>query len=103
MPIVRQLIPGLSALMGVWVFLSFAGVMFNAGNAGFWTTSLISALLASVVLMPILVVLHHATAQGDRTAREAPAAFTSETPDPVGPTPRSPAASPARPEPADGE
>lgn len=60
MKTIRKLIFALSALMAVWVMGSFVGVMFNAANAGFWTTSLMWALLASVVVMPALVVAHHA-------------------------------------------
>ena len=104
MTIVRFLIPGLSALMGIWVVLSFAGVMFNPGNAGFWTTSLVSALLASVLVMPVLVIVHHATSQRDArpTARPAPS-FSTESPDLIDPTPQSSDSSPSRREPASGQ
>jgi type VI protein secretion system component VasK len=69
MKTIRKLIFVLSALMGVWVIGSFVGVMFNVANAGFWTTSLMWALLASVIVMPALVVAHHANNR--RAARKA--------------------------------
>jgi hypothetical protein len=98
MTIVRSLVPGLSALLAAWVVLSFAGVMFNPGNAGFWTTSLISSLLASVLIMPVLVIVHHATKRADtRKATERAPSFTRETPNVGRETSPSPApASPPR-------
>lgn len=68
MKIVRKLIVVLGFLMGAWVVASFAGVMINAGNPGFWTTSLMWSLLASVVVMPGLVVAHHANKSAERRA-----------------------------------
>lgn len=86
MKIVRQIIIGLSVLVGCWVGISFVGVMFNIGNAEFWTVSLMWALLASVFVMPGLVIAHHAS---QRTRKQAerehaqrtmqPTAFVDET------------------------
>jgi len=69
MKVIRQFILTLSFLMGVWVIGSFVGVMFNAANAGFWTTSLMWSLLASVLVMPALVIMHHANNR--RASRKA--------------------------------
>jgi hypothetical protein len=66
----RQIILALSVVMGLWVIGSFVGVMFNVTNAGFWTTSLMWSLLASVLVMPALVVAHHATNRAERRAAE---------------------------------
>jgi hypothetical protein len=58
---VRKLIPVLAGLVGLWVIGSFVGVMLNLSDADFWTTSLMWSLLTSLLVMPGLVVLHHAT------------------------------------------
>ena len=86
MKLVRQIIIGLSVLIGFWVGASFIGVMFEVGNAEFWTVSLMWALLASVVVMPGLVIAHHASKQAQtraereeaRRAIEQPAPFVDE-------------------------
>ena len=70
MKTIRRMILGLSAFMAAWVILSFVGVMFNTGNAGLWTTSLMWSLLASVLVMPGLVVAHHATNRAERKAAQ---------------------------------
>jgi len=54
--------------MAFWVIASFAGVMVNAGDVGFWTTSLMWSLLASVIVMPGLVVAHHASKNAEKRA-----------------------------------
>ena len=46
--------------MAIWVLSSFAGLMINPSNAEIWTTSLMWSLLSSLIVMPILVVVHHA-------------------------------------------
>ena len=83
MKIIRKLIPLLAGLVGIWVIGSFIGVMLNLSNADFWTRSLMWSLLASMLVMPGLVVLHHATqgrqksvADGEASADEQ-AASTS--------------------------
>jgi hypothetical protein len=83
MKIIRKLIPVLGLFMGVWVLASFGGVMFNVTNAGFWTTSLMWSLLASLLIMPGLVVLHHATASAGKPAPDRPSSHPSlqEQPD----------------------
>jgi glucose dehydrogenase len=77
---IRRLIKGLTILMTVWVMLSFVGVMFNPANAGVWTTSLMWSLIASVVVMPGLVVAHHANerAARKRAAESARASLESQ-------------------------
>lgn len=86
MTIMRYVVPGLSSLMGAWVLASFAGVMFNPGNAGIWTTSLVWSLLASLLVMPTLVIVHHAINRAEqrrareRRARPSPPASPRENP-----------------------
>lgn len=75
---VRHIIWSLSVLMGVWVIVSFAGVMFNTGNAEIWTTSLMWALLASLVVMPGLVIAHHMRQNAERKARPSHSADSEE-------------------------
>lgn len=78
MKTIRRSIVGLSALMAAWVAISFIGVMFNTGNAGFWTTSLMWSLLASVLVMPTLVIAHHATNRAERADREEGQEYSDE-------------------------
>lgn len=68
MQVIRKIILGLSVFMGIWVAGSFVGVMINVGNAEFWTASLMWSLLASVMIMPGLVIAHHARTQAKRRA-----------------------------------
>lgn len=58
---VRRLIYLFSSIIGLWVFVSFAGAMVNAANADFWTTSLMWALLCCLLVMPALVMVNHAS------------------------------------------
>jgi membrane protein implicated in regulation of membrane protease activity len=72
MKIVRQLIIGTSVFIAAWVGLSFIAVMLNTGNADFWTTSLVWSLLACIVVMPGLVIAHHANERAEtRRAQQA--------------------------------
>jgi hypothetical protein len=68
MKTIRRVIFMTGVLIGVWVASSFVGVMFDTGNAEFWTTSLMWGLLASIVVMPALVVAHHANERALRKA-----------------------------------
>lgn len=77
---VRQIILTLSFLMGLWVIGSFVGVMLNVSNPGFWTTSLMWSLLASVLVMPALVVAHHANTR--RATRKAAEQRANQAPPP---------------------
>lgn len=58
---VRRLITSLIAFIGVWVLVSFAGVMFDGANAGLWVSSLMWSLLSALVVMPMLMVASHAS------------------------------------------
>jgi len=58
---VRKIIIGSFYFIGSWVIASFVGVMFNPSNAGLWTTSLMWSLLASLLVMPGLVLVYHAS------------------------------------------
>jgi hypothetical protein len=60
---VRRLILALSAFIGVWVLVSFGGAMFDSANAAFWSSSLMWALLSSLIVMPALVMVNHASTQ----------------------------------------
>lgn len=73
---IRKLIPILAILMGLWVMASFVGVMLNVSNADFWTTSLMWSLLASLLVMPALVMMHHATYEMP-TTQEQPSGVAS--------------------------
>lgn len=70
---VRRLILALSGVIGVWVLVSFAGAMFDSGNAAFWSSSLMWALLSCLIVMPALVVVNHASTQSEKkAARQQP-------------------------------
>lgn len=58
---VRRLILALSGVIGVWVLVSFGGAMFDSANAAFWSGSLMWALLSSLIVMPALVMVNHAS------------------------------------------
>jgi len=82
MKIARQIIIGLSVFIGFWVGLSFIGVMFDIGNAEFWTVSLMWGLLASVIVMPGLVIVHHASRRAQARAEREDAREAVEQPAP---------------------
>jgi ABC-type transport system involved in cytochrome bd biosynthesis fused ATPase/permease subunit len=84
MRFLRVLVPTLSALIASWVFVSFAGLMVNPASAGTWTTSLMWALLSSLVVMPILVVVHHMRVNAEQTtsAPESPSEEAADAPRP---------------------
>ena len=68
---VRRLIVALSAFIGIWVLVSFGGAMFDSGNAAFWSSSLMWSLLSSLIVMPALVMVNHASTKASRkTARK---------------------------------
>jgi len=52
----RRLIGFISAAVGLWMLISFAAVMLGAPHAAFWTSSLMWALLASMLLFPALLM-----------------------------------------------
>ena len=70
MKIIHKLIPVLGILMGLWVMGSFGGVMLNLSNAEFWTSSLMWSLLASLLVMPALVFVYHASSQPGKPTLE---------------------------------
>jgi hypothetical protein len=68
---VRRLIIALSAFIGIWVLVSFTGAMVDSANASFWSSSLMWSLLSSLIVMPALVMVNHASTQASRkTAQE---------------------------------
>ena len=71
---VRRLILVLSGFIGAWMLASFAGVMFDSGNAAFWSTSLMWSLLSSLIIMPALVMVNHASkkASKNKAAQSSP-------------------------------
>jgi len=52
----RRLISSIGAAVVFWLTTSFAAVMLGAPHAGFWTSSLMWALLASLLLFPALLM-----------------------------------------------
>jgi hypothetical protein len=51
----QRLFQILAALVGLWLFSSFVGVMFDPMRAQLWTQSLMWALLSSVTLAPVFL------------------------------------------------
>jgi hypothetical protein len=76
---VRRLILALSTFIGAWVLVSFGGAMFDSANAAFWSSSLMWALLSSLIVMPALVMANHATTQASRKKKKARQQPTPET------------------------
>jgi len=59
----RRLIFALSVGISIWVLGSFAGTMVDPAHSGFWTASLMWALLTSLLLSPALLVAADAGAR----------------------------------------
>ncbi|PSQ95815.1 MAG: hypothetical protein BRD55_09315 [Bacteroidetes bacterium SW_9_63_38] len=64
----QRLFQILAALVGTWLFSSFAGVMFDPIRAQIWTQSLMWALLASVTLAPVFLFVGTASESSSSTA-----------------------------------
>jgi hypothetical protein len=62
----RRLIGFICAAVGLWTMTSFAAVMIGAPHAAFWTSSLMWALLASMLLFPALLMAWLGTDTGPR-------------------------------------
>ncbi len=76
---IRKIILGVSYFVGAWVLTSFIGVMFNPSNAGIWTSSLMWALLASLIVMPGLVLVYHASYSRSQPTEVSPTTELSPT------------------------
>jgi len=63
---IRRLIIPLSAGIGSWVLISFAGTMLGAPGAEAWTSSLMWALLAAALVAPMLLMANHHASKTDR-------------------------------------
>jgi len=57
MKALRHLLSAFSFAIGLWVVASVAGVLFDPLRIQFWTSSLMWALLASLMVAPALVVM----------------------------------------------
>lgn len=78
---VRRLILFLSSIVGLWVLVSFGGAMLDSGNAAFWSNSLMWALLSTLIIMPALLVINHASNESSKArARQAHAQQRPTTP-----------------------
>lgn len=71
---VRRVILYLSSIIGIWVFVSFGGAMFDSGNAAFWSSSLMWSLLSFLVVMPALALVTHASTTQKQAQQRAAAA-----------------------------
>lgn len=69
---VRSAILYLSAIIGIWVSVSFAGAILNSANAALWSKSLLWSLLSLLVILPALVVVNHAALQRSQRAPPEP-------------------------------
>jgi len=79
---IRRLILALSSFIGIWVLVSFAGAMFDSGNAALWSSSLMWALLSSLIVMPALVMVNHASTQASKEAAAQQQAAQTAEPEP---------------------
>ena len=67
---VRRLILYVASAVGIWLLVSFGGAMVDSGNAAFWSTSLMWALLTSLIIAPALLMANDVfTRSKRRTAR----------------------------------
>lgn len=55
---IRQLLTAFSFAIGLWLVVSVVGVMADPVRAGFWSASMMWALLASLMIAPALVMLY---------------------------------------------
>jgi len=72
----QRLFQILAALVGIWLFSSFAGVMFDPLRAHLWTQSLMWALLASVTLAPVFLFV--GTSSSGSSSASAPSSSASQ-------------------------
>lgn len=75
---VRRLIFYLASAVGAWLLLSFAGAMVDSGNAAFWSSSLMWALLSSLVLAPVLLMVNDVFSGSDEAESTAPPSPSTE-------------------------
>lgn len=66
---IRRLIIPLSAGIGSWVLISFTGTMLGAPGAEAWTSSLMWALLAALLVFPMLLMANHHASKATETDR----------------------------------
>lgn len=66
-------------MIGLWVLVSFGGVMFDSANASLWTTSLMWSLLTLLLAMPALVMINHASTTAERSAKAKKKAAQEKT------------------------
>jgi len=90
----RRLIGFIGAAVGLWMLASFGAVMFGAPTAEFWTSSLMWALLASMLLFPALLMAWLGSSTGlsrpaapHRTEEERSRTPFAEDPSPLWPEP----------------
>jgi hypothetical protein len=78
---VRRLVFYIASTIGVWLLVSFAGAMVDSANATFWSTSLMWALLSSLIVAPVLLMVHNAASgsQGPPSSRSEPSADEDQT------------------------
>jgi hypothetical protein len=75
----QRLFQILAALVGIWLFGSFAGVMFDPMRAQLWTQSLMWALLASVTLAPVFLFVGTSDPSSSQSASPKQAEPSFET------------------------
>jgi hypothetical protein len=98
----RRLIFALSVGISIWVLGSFAGTMVDPAHSGFWTASLMWALLTSLLLSPALLVAAHHVSRDDPSGTGGGgrgSSFTDEPPQ-IWPEPEEPPEEPVQDEPS---
>jgi len=76
---IRQLLTAFSYVIALWVVTSVVGVMADSVRAGFWSGSLMWALLASLMIAPALVMLYDPSiGASDRTETGSSASSASD-------------------------
>lgn len=83
MIILRRILAGLGVLVIVWIAASIGGLIFDPGRMQLWSSSLIGAFLASLLIVPALVMLYDdtliSTDSSSRASSEQKAFTDTET------------------------
>jgi hypothetical protein len=74
MRLLRRLLVAISSGVGLWVLVSVAGNVFDPARAALWSTSLMWAFLASLLVAPALVVIFDDSLQPTASSSHRPSA-----------------------------
>ncbi len=79
MIVLRRILTVLSILVVAWIATSIGGLVLDPGRVALWSTSLVGAFLASLLIVPALVMLYDETLVSSSSAQNEPAEQQSFT------------------------